>query len=67
VWCGLIGGKLIGPYFYDGTLTGRRYLDFLANQLPLLLENVPYNCFFFVARRIIDITAESTLPCSFFD
>lgn len=41
VWCGLIGGILLGPYFYDGTLTGRRYLDFLVNQLPLLLENVP--------------------------
>jgi hypothetical protein len=23
-----------------GTLTGKRYLDFLVNQLPLLLENV---------------------------
>jgi len=40
VWCGLIGGILLGPYFYDGTLSGRRYLDFLVNQLPLLLEDV---------------------------
>ncbi|VVC32213.1 Hypothetical protein CINCED_3A010967 [Cinara cedri] len=22
VWIGLIGKKLLGPYFYDGTLTG---------------------------------------------
>lgn len=36
VWCGII----LGPYFYDGTFTGRRYLDFFVNQLPLLLENV---------------------------
>ncbi|XP_060855227.1 uncharacterized protein LOC132932896 [Metopolophium dirhodum] len=40
VWCGLIGRILLGPYFYDGTLSGRRYLDFLVNQLPLLLEDV---------------------------
>lgn len=24
VWCGLMGGKIIGPVFYEGTLTGRR-------------------------------------------
>jgi len=42
VWCGLIGGILLGLYFYDGTLNGKRYLDFLINQLPLLLENVPF-------------------------
>lgn len=41
VWCGIIGGKLIGPYFFDETLTGRRYLNFLNNELPLLLEDVP--------------------------
>jgi hypothetical protein len=40
VWYGLIGGVLVGPYFYDETLTDKRYLDFLVNQLPLLLENV---------------------------
>jgi len=26
--CGLVDGKPSGPYFYDGILTGRRYLDF---------------------------------------
>jgi len=36
MWCGLIDGILLGSYFYDGTLTGRRYLNFLVNQLPLL-------------------------------
>ncbi|CAI6354208.1 unnamed protein product [Macrosiphum euphorbiae] len=40
VWCGLVGGKLIGPYFYDGTLNGRRYLNFLTNELPRMLEDV---------------------------
>jgi hypothetical protein len=41
VWTvGIVGGKLIGPYFYDGTFNGRRYLDFLTNELPRLLEYV---------------------------
>jgi hypothetical protein len=43
VWCGLVGGKLFGPYFYDGTLTGIRYLDFLSNQLPIFMEDIPLN------------------------
>jgi hypothetical protein len=40
IWCGLVGGKLIGPYFYDGTLNGRQYLNFLTNELPRLLEDI---------------------------
>lgn len=40
VWCGLLGGHLIGPHFYDGTLNGRRYSDFLT-LLPIMLEDVP--------------------------
>jgi len=38
--CGLIDGKLLGPYFYDGILTLKRYLDFIVNQLPLMFEDV---------------------------
>lgn len=41
VWCGIVGRHLVGPYFYEGALTGARYLDFLQNHLPLLLEHVP--------------------------
>ncbi|KAL4098387.1 hypothetical protein QTP88_023011 [Uroleucon formosanum] len=41
VWIGMIGGKLLGPHFYDGTLTGRRYLDFLRDDLPLFLDDLP--------------------------
>jgi len=41
VWCGLINGKLLGPYFYDGTLNGRRYNDFLLNELPTMLDDLP--------------------------
>lgn len=41
VWCGIIGGRIIGPYFFDQALTGNRFLDFLRNDLPVLLEDVP--------------------------
>lgn len=41
VWCGLFNGRIIGPYFYEGTLTGERYLRFLIEILPTLLEEIP--------------------------
>lgn len=41
VWCGIINNQLIGPYFYDGTLTGQRYLNFIQYILPELMDNVP--------------------------
>lgn len=40
MWCGLLGDNLIGPNFYDGTLNGRRYSDFLT-LLPMMLEDIP--------------------------
>lgn len=43
VWCGLFNGRLIGPYLYEGTLTGVRYLHILQNILPALLEDIPLN------------------------
>lgn len=43
VWCGLFNGGLIGPYFYQDTLTGERYLHFLQNDLPELLDEIPLN------------------------
>ncbi|KAJ8961135.1 hypothetical protein NQ318_008815 [Aromia moschata] len=33
VWAGIINSQIIGPYFFDETLTGARYLDFLQNFL----------------------------------
>jgi len=30
VWCGILGDSIIWPYFYYGTINGRRYLDFLT-------------------------------------
>lgn len=33
-------GLIKGLHFYDGTLNGRKYLDFFLNHLPPLLENI---------------------------
>lgn len=41
VWCGLIDEHLVGPYFYEGNLNGKKYLHFLKNKLPVLLEDLP--------------------------
>ncbi|XP_076659903.1 uncharacterized protein LOC143363191 [Halictus rubicundus] len=41
VWCGLIGDFVIGPYFFQETVTSASYCDFLKNHLPALLEDVP--------------------------
>ncbi|KAJ8959981.1 hypothetical protein NQ318_009415 [Aromia moschata] len=35
VWAGIINSQIIAPYFFDGTLSGARYLDFLQNFLVL--------------------------------
>ena len=40
VWCGIIGDKLIGPYFIEGNLNGEKYANFLRNQFPVLLEDL---------------------------
>lgn len=40
VWCGILEEKIIGPHFFDQTLNGARFLDFLATFLPPLLEEV---------------------------
>ena len=41
VWCGVIDNQLIGPAVLPNRLTGCTYADFLQNELPLLLEEVP--------------------------
>ncbi|CAL1688642.1 unnamed protein product [Lasius platythorax] len=41
VWCGILGDYLIGPHFFDTTLNGNTYTNFLLNKLPLLLEDIP--------------------------
>lgn len=33
VWAGIVGTRVVGPYFFDETLTGDRYLEFLREVL----------------------------------
>lgn len=41
VWCGILGNKIIGPFIFNGFLNGEMYLNFLINDLPALLEDIP--------------------------
>lgn len=41
VWCGILNNKIIGPYFFDGSLDGAAYSRFIEEELPQLLEDVP--------------------------
>lgn len=41
VWCGILGNRIIGPYIFNGRLNGESYLNFLQNELPVLLEDIP--------------------------
>lgn len=43
VWCGILGLQIIGPHFFERTLNGEVYEDFLLNILQQLLEDVPLN------------------------
>ncbi|CAH0551598.1 unnamed protein product [Brassicogethes aeneus] len=40
VWCGIVNGYIVGPYLYHEHLTSVRYLQFMQNDLPLLLQNL---------------------------
>jgi hypothetical protein len=40
VWCGIIDGQIVGPLVFNENLNGERYLVFLRQELPVLLENV---------------------------
>jgi len=41
VWCGIVHDQLIGPFIFQERLTGQTYLQFLEEELPTLLEDVP--------------------------
>lgn len=45
VWCGMAQNKIIGGVFYNGSLTGRRYLEFLENEIEEAVEELPLNIF----------------------
>lgn len=70
VWVGIIENFLIGPFFLPARLTGQVYQEFLENELPVMLEDVPIQLrqqmfflhdgapahFSLVARQYLDIT-----------
>ena len=41
VWCGLLGSRIIGAWIHQGTLTGERYRNFIANELVDFLKVIP--------------------------
>ncbi|GBL86201.1 hypothetical protein AVEN_131944-1 [Araneus ventricosus] len=41
VWCGNFNDRLIGLVFYEGTLTGQRYLELLQDIITVFVENLP--------------------------
>ncbi|OXU19485.1 hypothetical protein TSAR_006288 [Trichomalopsis sarcophagae] len=41
VWVGICNGQVIGPHFFERTINGQMYLEFLENDLPGYLENIP--------------------------
>lgn len=41
VWLGVLHTKIIGPYFFENTLTADRYLQFLQHDLDDYLDNLP--------------------------
>lgn len=45
MWTGILNGTVIGPFELPENLTAEVYLDFLQNQLPDLLEEVPLNIY----------------------
>lgn len=43
IWAGIVNGILIGPFILPDRMDGMQYLNFLQNDLPELLEEVPLN------------------------
>lgn len=43
VWAGIVGDRIIGPFFFEGNLTGPRYSEFLQDIIPNVFEDVPIN------------------------
>ncbi|PSN44542.1 hypothetical protein C0J52_18389 [Blattella germanica] len=41
VWCGVVYDQLMGPFILPGNLTGQMYNNFIQEELPELLEDVP--------------------------
>lgn len=40
VWCGIVNGYLVGPYFFEANVDQHTYLELLRDRLPELLADV---------------------------
>ncbi|EFN72522.1 Transposable element Tc3 transposase, partial [Camponotus floridanus] len=40
VWCGIVNGYLVGPYFFEQNVDRNSYLELIRDRLPVLLEDV---------------------------
>jgi hypothetical protein len=54
IWAGICGDNLFGPHLLPNRLTGRNYKNFLENNMPDFLADVPLitgrNCISFQSR-----------------
>lgn len=39
-WWGVPGDRIVGPYFFNETLNGKRYNNFILNELPNFLRDI---------------------------
>lgn len=50
VWVGIFGTRVVGPFFYNESLTSDRYLNLLSNEIEEALDTLPLavtqNCWF---------------------
>ncbi len=43
VWAGILGRRIIGPFFIDGNLNGQKYLDLLQNDVVPAIQDAAYD------------------------
>lgn len=42
-WCGIHNGKILGPHFFDRTLRGEKYVNFLDTTFDIFFNEIPPN------------------------
>lgn len=43
VWCGILGDRIIGPFFFNNSLNAERLVNFFDTELWDAIENLPLN------------------------
>ncbi|KAJ8948833.1 hypothetical protein NQ318_013485 [Aromia moschata] len=52
VWAGIVANRIIVPFFFEETLTGERYLEFLQNDLSLPTGLLPQGAALYGNERL---------------